>query len=45
MQSVFAIGDPEGATDEMLTAISVEKHRQLRRATQRTQRANQDTSQ
>jgi hypothetical protein len=44
MQSVFAIGDPEGATDEMLTAISVEKHRQLRRATQRTRRANQDTS-
>ncbi|KAJ7840195.1 hypothetical protein B0H14DRAFT_3140548 [Mycena olivaceomarginata] len=44
METVFAIGDPEAATDEQLSAISAEKHRQNRRAAQRNRRTNQDTA-
>jgi hypothetical protein len=44
MESVFAIGDPEAATDELLAAISAEKYRQNRRATQRNRHSSQDTA-
>ncbi|KAF7359588.1 hypothetical protein MVEN_00682500 [Mycena venus] len=44
MEQVFAIGNHEASTNEMLDNMEAECHRRLRREAQRTRRAAQDDS-
>jgi hypothetical protein len=44
MEQVFAIGNYEASTNEMLDNMEAEYHRRLQREAQRTRRAAQDAS-